>query len=929
MRRRDLLKAAILGPALPRRLRGAPQTDAGWAFTLNGRDRWSLGPSRGEPVVTGAEIAVEFEDGTRLPLGGLTGTRRMRFGGRDEPAGWVLVGSADGIEVTAHFADGTGEPDRPPAWPRVEVSVRGLAQTRVLTGIEFLDSGRADVPAYGRSGAPARRRTGGTAFWINGYQSWDRCRTIVPGDVEETGQWMLATLGARRAGRAAGAAPSGLGLCFAPSDAGEGRFVVGRAGVKARCHPGRRLVGAPFPPATASLTILPADDPRDALARLAARELTRALPPAVPAGWCSWYELYGAVTEADVLANLEVARRTFDPRWFRLIQLDDGFQRSCGDWDTNEKFPHGHRWLTAAIHEAGFQAGLWLAPFAVAERSGVPVARPGWLLHDERGEPLVVATRQDWGGRIYALDASQRDVQDHLRDLMRHAVNEWGYDYLKVDFLHYGALGTRRDRWHSGAEACRAGLRALREGAGRAYLLGCGAPLQPSAGLFDGMRIGEDVDATWEGVQAASRAALHRSSLHRRVWHNDPDAMVVREPLTLQEAQAWVSVAALSGGIALASDHLPRLGAERLDLLKRAMPVAPVSGRALDLAAPERVTAPGLYAGDSRVAALPTEWRFRPGDEAAWRDPDLDDAAWESIAAGAPWERQPGREALDGHAWYRARFRAPRRPPAGSLALDLGRIDDVDETFVNGTRVGGTGTFPPEYGSRWQAYRRYAVPRDSVRWGRENVVAVRVYDGDGPGGWYSFRRERPPSWVLAPVRSDLWMLAACNWDDEPRRMAIQLSAHGVAGPMLVYDVWQELRARDVDGRWAGTVAGRGATVVALRRRPRWPCVIGATRHVVQGVVDIANERWDAGRRVLSGRAIRLDDRPHRITIALPAGFRARECRGNIECGLEEPGAPADQGTGAPADRRTARGPAAVRLVIPAPEGRDCEWEVSF
>ena len=924
MRRRELLEAAILSPVLPRRQRGALRTDGGWAFSLNGRDRWTLAPARGDPVVAGAEIAVELADGTRFVLAGLTGTRRIRFGGRDEPAGWAMIGSSDGLEVSARFADGTGDPDRAPTWPRIDVSVRGLAETRILEAIEFLDSGRAEVPAYGRTGVPAYRRTGVPALWLNGYQSWDGCRTIVPGDLEETGHWMLATLAARRPARASGAAPSGLGLRFGPADSGEGRFIVARAGVKARCHPGRRLVGAPFPPATASLTIVPADDPQDALARLAAGDLTRPLPPAVPAGWCSWYELYGAVTEADVIANLQVARRYFDARWFRLIQLDDGFQRSCGDWDANDKFPHGHRWLTAAIHEAGFLAGLWLAPFAVAERSGVPVARPEWLLRDERGEPLVVATREDWGGRVYALDASQRAVQDHLRDLMRHTVDEWGYDYLKLDFLHYGALGTRADRWHSGAEACRAGLRALREGAGRAYLLGCGAPLQPSAGLFDGMRIGEDVDATWEGIQAASGATLHRAPLNRRLWHNDPDAMVVREPLSLAEAQAWVSVVALGGGVALASDHLPRLTVARLDLLKRAMPVAPVAGRALDLATPEHVSAPGLYAETTRVAALPSEWRFQPGDEAAWSAPDLDEAAWEPIAAGAPWESGAGREALDGHGWYRARFRAPRRAPAGALVLDLGRIDDVDEAFVNGTRVGGTGTFPPRYRSAWQAYRRYPLPRDLVRWGRENVVAVRVYDGGGPGGWYSFRRDRPPSLVLAQVLGDRWMLAACNWDDEPRRMTVDLAANGVAGPLLVYDVWREERARDVDGRWAGTVDGRSATVVALRRRPRWPCVIGSTRHVVQGAVDLANERWDARRRVLSGRAIRLDDRPHAVTIALPAGFRARECSGDLECRLEP-----DQRSGVPADRRAGSGPAAVRLVIPAPEERDCAWEVSF
>jgi predicted exporter len=62
-----------------------------------------------------------------------------------------------------------------------------------------------------------------------------------------------------------------------------------------------------------------------------------------------------------VIANLAAAQRLFDPRAFRVIQLDDGFQRAAGDWETNAKFPHGHRWLTDHIRAAGFIPGLWLA----------------------------------------------------------------------------------------------------------------------------------------------------------------------------------------------------------------------------------------------------------------------------------------------------------------------------------------------------------------------------------------------------------------------------------------------------------------------------------------------------------------------------------------------------------------------------------------
>jgi hypothetical protein len=158
-------------------------------------------------------------------------------------------------------------------------------------------------------------------------------------------------------------------------------------------------------------------------------------------------------------------------------------------------------------------------------------------------------------------------------------------------------------------------------------------------------------------------------------------------------------------------------------------------------------------------------------------------------------------------------------------------------------------------------------------------------------------------------------------------MALDIGAHGIAGPLLAYDVWRDARAGDVDGRWSARVAPRSATVLALRRKPRAPCVIGSTRHVVQGVVDLADERWDARRRVLSARAVRLDDRPYAVTIALPAGFRARACRSEIECRLEgaRTGGQADERTGGP----TAAAAGSGRLLFPAPEGRDFAWEVEF
>ncbi len=135
-------------------------------------------------------------------------------------------------------------------------------------------------------------------------------------------------------------------------------------------------------------------------------------------------------------------------------------------------------------------------------------------------------------------------------------------------------------------------------------------------------------------------------------------------------------------------------------------------------------------------------WKIKTGDDAAYSKPALDDGAWAPIEVGVNWE-EAGLPDYDGYAWYRLRIVVPedwRHLPElkdwGGLMLELGAIDDVDETFFNDTKIGSTGKFPPDYQAAWTESRKYFFPAELVNWGRENVIAVRVYDGQGGGGIY-------------------------------------------------------------------------------------------------------------------------------------------------------------------------------------------------
>jgi len=88
----------------------------------------------------------------------------------------------------------------------------------------------------------------------------------------------------------------------------------------------------------------------------------------------------------------------------------------------------------------------------------------------------------------------------------------------------------------------------------------------------------------------------------------------------------------------------------------------------------------------------------------------------------------------DGFAWYRSMVEIPKAWEGQPLRLELGRIDDSDEAFFNGTKVGSTGHMPPNYRGLSGQSRVYHVPARLVRTGQYNLIAVRVYDAGGSGG---------------------------------------------------------------------------------------------------------------------------------------------------------------------------------------------------
>ncbi|MEJ2359432.1 MAG: alpha-galactosidase, partial [Deinococcales bacterium] len=256
------------------------------------------------------------------------------------------------------------------------------------------------------------------------------------------------------------------------------------------------------------------------LGRRPARDPAREPAPA-PRLWSSWYGFYRAISEAALHEVLEGLRGL--P--FDAVQVDDGWQRAIGDWEANDAFPSGMQALAGRIAAAGFTPGLWLAPFIVRPYSRLCDEHPGWLLRDEDGVPVPAGV--NWGGPFYALDTTHPEVEAWLGETLRR-VRSWGFELLKLDFVYAAALPGARHRPVPRERAYRQALGLAREAIGdEAYLLACGAPILPSLGLADALRIGPDTAPYWDNED-------------RRRWLHDPTGPAARGALLTSLARLWL-----------------------------------------------------------------------------------------------------------------------------------------------------------------------------------------------------------------------------------------------------------------------------------------------------------------------------------------------------------------------------------------------------
>lgn len=285
-----------------------------------------------------------------------------------------------------------------------------------------------------------------------------------------------------------------------------------------------------------------------------------------PIGWCSWYAYYADVTESNILENVDCMQgKLADLEW---VLLDDGYQAFMGDWLTpSDKFSGGVKELIENIRAKGKKPAIWMAPFIAQPESEVFKQHPDWFVRHRDGS-LLKAEDVTYGGwrctPWYILDTSLPAVQDHLTHVVSVMREEWGVELFKLDANYWGTLkGKRSQSGVTGVEAYRMGMEAIARGAGDAWLLGCNAPMWPSLGLVDAMRVSDDVERHRHRFEQIAKETFFRSWQHRNLWQIDPDCATFtslpNQAASREDYEFHRTVLLACGGLLLSGDPLPEI----------------------------------------------------------------------------------------------------------------------------------------------------------------------------------------------------------------------------------------------------------------------------------------------------------------------------------------------------------------------------------
>lgn len=320
----------------------------------------------------------------------------------------------------------------------------------------------------------------------------------------------------------------------------------------------------------------------------AVRQLHHALVSRpTPWGWWSWTAYYFGLSQDTALSNAQWLAEHVKTLGFDFFHLDAGYSYADGEYTVANAalFPEGMEALSHQICHLGLNLALWTAPFRVSERAWVFQHHPEWLVHNAEGKPIQIGFIESSRDAIYVLDPTHPGAQDYLRYTYETLSRDWGVRYLKLDFMDDTAIeGVHYRPNTTGLEAERIGIQTIREGVGPdVYIDKDGSPMLNTVGLTELGRLSADTGHSFAGDKEDAPGIAARYYMNGTFYGADPDAFTVagqlitdqtwhqsKTPLSLDDAEVSIALAAVAGGMFEIGDDLPTLSSEpdRVNLIE-------------------------------------------------------------------------------------------------------------------------------------------------------------------------------------------------------------------------------------------------------------------------------------------------------------------------------------------------------------------------
>lgn len=298
-----------------------------------------------------------------------------------------------------------------------------------------------------------------------------------------------------------------------------------------------------------------------------------------PWGWWSWTAYFFGLNHGTALTNARWLQENLLPYGFNYFHIDEGYAYANGEYITPDatRYPYGIRKIGYKVTNLGLRFGIWTAPFRVSERSWVYEHHPDWLVHNAQGKPIQIGFNEGSHDALYVLDATNPGARQYLLKTYRTLVRQWDVRYIKLDFMDDTAIEGYHYRPNTTAiEALQIGLGIIREAVGPDVLLDKdGCPMLPAVGYTDLGRLSTDTGHSFEGAREDATGIAARYYMNGNFYRSDPDAFSIskqlitdqtwhesKKPLSLNEAEVSLTLAATAGGMMEIGDDLPTLGSE-------------------------------------------------------------------------------------------------------------------------------------------------------------------------------------------------------------------------------------------------------------------------------------------------------------------------------------------------------------------------------